>query len=96
MKSSMKKMDKVITYSVERNEAWVTVTEGPWNWAYIMTSDKMGKIEDKDFTNVIKTGIKPDFVSRKHMSMLLNHFGVSKNVINKIFEKEKESVEIDV
>ena len=90
------KWGKDVTYSVEKNEAWMVVTEGPWNWVYIMTSEKNGKIKDKDLTNVIKDGVKPEFVNRKGMSDLLQHFGVNSEVRNKLFKKEKNDVKVDV
>ena len=90
------KWGKDVTYSVEKNEAWMVVTEGPWNWVYIMTSEKNGKIKDKDLTNVIKDGVKPEFVNRKGMSDLLQHFGVDSEVRNKLFKKEKDNVKVDV
>jgi len=96
MKSSIKKWGKEVTYSVSRNEAWMVITEGPWKWVYIMTSEKNGKIEDKDLTKVIKEGNKPEFVNRKGMNDLLQHFGVDSEVRNKLFKKEKDSVKVDV
>ena len=90
------KWGKDVTYSVEKNEAWMVVTEGPWNWVYIMTSEKNGRIKDKDLTNVIKDGVKPEFVNRKGMSDLLQHFGVDSEVRNKLFKKEKDNVKVDV
>jgi hypothetical protein len=96
MKSSIMKWGKDVTYSVENNEAWMVVTEGPWNWVYIMTSEKIGKIKDKDLNNVIKDGVKPEFVNRKGMSDLLQHFGVNSEVRNKLFKKEKNNVKVDV
>jgi hypothetical protein len=74
----------------------MVVTEGPWNWVYIMTSEKIGKIKDKDLNNVIKDGVKPEFVNRKGMSDLLQHFGVNSEVRNKLFKKEKNNVKVDV
>ena len=96
MKSSIKKWGKEVTYSVENNEAWLVVTEGPWNWVYIMTSQKNGKIEDEDLTNIINDGHKPEFVNRRGMNDLLMHFGVESEVRNKLFQKEKDSVKVDV
>ena len=65
------------------------------SWVYIMTSEKNGKIDDKDLTKVIKNGNKPEFVNRKGMNDLLQHFGVDSEVRDKLFEKE-ESVQVDV
>ena len=96
MKSSIKKWGKEVTYSVENNEAWLVVTEGPCNWVYIMTSQKNGKIEDEDLTNIIEDGNKPEFVNRRGMNDLLMHFGVESEVRNKLFQKEKDSVKVDV
>jgi hypothetical protein len=74
----------------------MVVTEGSWNWVYIMTSEKNGKIEDTDLTKVIEKGNKPEFVNRRGMNDLLQHFGVNSEVRNKLFQKEKESVKVDV
>lgn len=57
---------------------------------------KNGKIEDTDLTKVIQKGNKPEFVTRRGMNDLLQHFGVDSEVRNKLFKKEKESVEVDV
>lgn len=86
------KWGKDVTYSVEKNEAWMVVTEGPWKWVYIMTSENNGKIKDKDLTNVIQTGTKPEFVNRRGMNDLLMHFGISSEVRNQLFKKEKSNV----
>ena len=96
MKSSIKKWGKEITYSVENNEAWIIVTEGPWNWVHIMTSQKNGKIEDEDLTKMIKDGNRPEFVNRRGMNDLLQHFGVDSEVRNKLFQKETDSVKVNV
>tara|TARA_B100001057_G_C22253953_1_gene720580 strand:+ start:296 stop:586 length:291 start_codon:yes stop_codon:yes gene_type:complete len=96
MKSSIKKWGKEITYSVENNEAWIAVTEGPWIWVHIMNSQKNGKIEDKDLTKIIKDGNRPEFVNRRGMNDLLQHFGVDSEVRNKLFQKETDSVKVNV
>mgnify|MGYP001326069218 CR=1 FL=1 len=96
MKSSIKKWGKEITYSVENNEAWIIVTEGPWNWVHIMSSQKNGKIEDEDLTKMIKDGNRPEFVNRRGMNDLLQHFGVDSEVRNKLFQKETDSVKVNV
>jgi|TARA_B100000768_G_scaffold129693_1_gene120294 hypothetical protein len=84
------KWGKEITYSVSSEESWMVVSEGPWKWVYITTP-----IKDSDFQN-LSAGVRPDFVNRKGMSILLAHFGVSKSVINKLFEKETRRVRVDV
>lgn len=95
MKSSIKKWGKEITYSVERDEAWMVVKEGPWFWTYIFSSTKNAMIDDVDLKNVLKKN-KPEFVNRKGMNDLLIHFGVGEEVRSKLFEKKEERVEVDV
>lgn len=84
MKSSIMKWGKEITYSVEKNESWMVVSEGGWKWVYMTTPVKTPKFQE------LAAGVRPDFVNRKGMSILLAHFGVGKNVINKLFEREEE------
>ena len=86
MKSSIMKWGKEITYSVEKNESWMVVSEGGWKWVYITTP-----IKTPDFQK-LAAEVRPEFVNKKGMSILLAHFGVGKNVINKMFEREKERV----
>ena len=86
MKSSIMKWGKEITYSVEKNESWMVVSEGGWKWVYITTP-----IKTPDFQE-LAAEVRPEFVNKKGMSILLAHFGVGKNVINKLFEREKERV----
>jgi len=80
------KWGKEITYSVEKNESWMVVSEGGWKWVYITTP-----IKTPDFQK-LAAEVRPEFVNKKGMSILLAHFGVGKNVINKLFEREKERV----
>jgi len=80
------KWGKEITYSVEKNESWMVVSEGGWKWVYITTP-----IKTPDFQK-LAAEVRPEFVNKKGMSILLAHFGVGKNVINKMFEREKERV----
>lgn len=82
--SSIMKWGKVITYSVSRDESWMVVSEGRWKWIYVTSPG----IQSKELRELSK-GIKPDFVNRKGMNTLLMHFGISKDEIKKLFEKEK-------
>ena len=93
MKGSIRKWSKKITYSVSREESWMVIYDNPHTWIYVTKKD----IDDSELKRFIEdSGVKPEFVKRKGISDMLNHFGVGKDVTDILFVKKEKSVEVNV
>lgn len=84
----LEKFGKIIQYNVSENGTWLIVTDGPYTWLYLTKDLSISSNEDlKKLSKKYK--VEPNYVGKKHMFDLLNHFGCKESV--GVFKK-KETV----
>jgi len=93
MESSFNKWGKQIEYSITPETMSLVVKENQDTWIYITKRD----FNDKVLSSTISSaGVRPEFIKKREMIRLMNHFGIKKDIIDELQTEAVLDIEINV
>jgi len=93
MESSFNKWGKQIEYSITPETMSLVVKENQDTWIYITKRD----FSDKVLSSTISSaGVRPEFIKKREMIRLMNHFGIKKDIIDELQTEAVLDIEINV